>query len=54
MVRSILFEMIKAPYFCFYIAASVNYTFPFPKLTFAFCNKAPLLYLQVDSKTQSQ
>ena len=52
MVRSILFEMIKAPYFCFYIAASVNYTFPFPKLTFAFCNKAPLLYLQVDSKTQ--
>lgn len=52
MVRSILFEMIKAPYFCFYIAASVNYTFP--KLTFAFCNKAPLLYLQVDSKTQNQ
>ena len=53
-VRSILCEMIKTPYFCFYTAASVNYTFTFSKLTSAFCNKVLLLYLQVGSKTENQ
>lgn len=46
--------MIKTPYFCFYTATSVNYTFTFPKLTSAFCDKALLLYLQVGSKTENQ
>ena len=46
--------MIKTPYFCVYTVTSVNYTFTFPKLTSAFCDKALLLYLQVGSKNENR